>query len=642
MMALRAAVAALCVARGAGAEEVLVQGEAAGRRGQSRDDSVAGTVLTGPRLRAPGATGADVLRGLPGVTVLDAGGFGALSTASIRGATSAQTPVYLAGVRINDDAGGTADLSTVPLWMIERAEVYRGHAPIQADRLAIGGAIFFDPRRPKKPSINGGVTAGSLGLKAARLGATAGEGRARVLGAISANEAQNDYAYRDDRGTHFDAGDDREVSRRNADTRGRDLWLVGTFDADAATRMTAVLHGSEREQGVPGLGLLPTARARAALRRGLGAVRGERRCADGRCEVQVGTSALLSEGRFDDPLRELSLGGAWFATSASRVEQSASARVDVAERVEATAAANVAFERLSQRGEGAAPSSASRRFWRGAAGARWRGPVELHALGAVECNGSSGACEAATPGGRVGALGRLGRVEWLANAGGYGRAPTLGELHGTSSSVRGNPGLTPERGLVLDGGLRGGWSRGSSGASFELFAFAQSIAGLVTYRRSALGYLRPYNVGQSRTLGVEAAARGVHGGWLLAEVAATALDPRDTTEGRQGASILPFRSRLQVAPSLGARVGKRPGLGLDEATIELRYLHQSSRYGDGSGQVVLPSQGSLDVELSTWWLRRRVGASVRATNLLDQTRRDLIGYPLPGRAGFASLDLSWP
>ena len=66
--------------------------------------------------------------------------------------TAAETPVYLAGVRINDDVAGAADLSTLPLWLIDRVEIYRGNAPLEADRFGIGGAIFFEPLRPREPT----------------------------------------------------------------------------------------------------------------------------------------------------------------------------------------------------------------------------------------------------------------------------------------------------------------------------------------------------------------------------------------------------------------------------------------------------------------------------------------------------------
>ena len=44
----------------------------------------------------------------------------------------------------------------------------------------------------------------------------------------------------------------------------------------------------------------------------------------------------------------------------------------------------------------------------------------------------------------------------------------------------------------------------------------------------------------------------------------------------------------------------------------------------------------------TRWWQRRLGARVRAANVLDQPRRDVVGYPLPGRSFHASVELSWP
>src|SRR5262249_20690611 len=105
-----------------------------------RDRTAASTTVAGEELRRPGASAAEVLARVPGVQVTRTGSSSDLSTAAIRGATSAETPVYLAGVRLNDDLTGTADLSTVPLYMIQRVEVYRGNAPLDADRLGIGGA----------------------------------------------------------------------------------------------------------------------------------------------------------------------------------------------------------------------------------------------------------------------------------------------------------------------------------------------------------------------------------------------------------------------------------------------------------------------------------------------------------------------
>ena len=117
-----------------------------------------------------------MLRTQPGVAVTESGGYGAPSTAAIRGATAADTPVYLAGIRLNDDVGGTADLSLVPLWLIDRVEIYRGNAPLEADRLGPGGAIFFEPRRPDDGTWAASATTEDRGARA-RAGRTQGDAR---------------------------------------------------------------------------------------------------------------------------------------------------------------------------------------------------------------------------------------------------------------------------------------------------------------------------------------------------------------------------------------------------------------------------------------------------------------------------------
>jgi vitamin B12 transporter len=144
--------------------EVSVRGESLAA--PPKEPSVAGSVIREERLRAPGLQASDVLRTQPGVAVLETGGYGSLSTASIRGATAAETPVYLAGVRLNDDVGGTADLSLVPLWMVHRIEIYRSNAPLAGDQMGIGGAIFFEPRRPRGTEGGGGAMVGSFGAHA--------------------------------------------------------------------------------------------------------------------------------------------------------------------------------------------------------------------------------------------------------------------------------------------------------------------------------------------------------------------------------------------------------------------------------------------------------------------------------------------
>jgi len=70
------------------------------------------------------------------------------------------------------------------------------------------------------------------------------------------------------------------------------------------------------------------------------------------------------------------------------------------------------------------------------------------------------------------------------------------------------------------------------------------------------------------------------------------------------------------------------------------YIYESNRKVDRAGTVLVPEQGSLDVELEVSMLGY-LAARARAANLLDQARVDLVGYPLPGRALYVALEARW-
>src|ERR1700722_8021240 len=187
-------------------QEVEVHADAFSDPVAPKDQAVAGSVLTRDRLVGPGLEAQDVLRTQPGVAITESGGFGAPATAAIRGATAGDTPVYLAGVRLNDDVGGTADLSLVPLWLIDHVEVYRGNAPLEADRLGAGGAIFFEPRQPTKDL--GGVRyyGGSGGASKGWAYEGLHGGPVSALVGVSADRATNRYPYVNDQGELFEPG----------------------------------------------------------------------------------------------------------------------------------------------------------------------------------------------------------------------------------------------------------------------------------------------------------------------------------------------------------------------------------------------------------------------------------------------------
>ncbi len=633
--------------------------EVAGRRPvesspSSRDPSAASTVIRGRPLQEPGATSADVLERVPGVQVQRTGARSDLATASIRGATPAQTPVYLAGMRLNDDVTGTADLSTVPLWMLDRVEVFRGNAPAHADQLGLGGAVFFEPRLPNQGELNAGATVGSYGYEAWWARAAVGSAQSSALVALRREGAQNDYSFLDDRGTRFDASDDRQATRSNADYTAYDAWAIGRHRLGSDVRVTTLLNAYEREQGVTGLSVIPARHARADVQRMLGGVSAQVPCSAGSdagapsCRLELATSVLLANTRLSDPAGELGVIGVGVENQGQRISQRVRASHALSDTLDMTLALQGDSERLSVEQLGSdGGSDASRNSGRAAATASVQATraLELLGLGAVEAHSTRGDLESTSarlvePSGRAGL--RLQASAWLdvlANLGSYVRTPTLGELYGVSPLVRGNTELRPESGYSADLGVRVE-AKGTVRAAFESFAFFREANELIGYRRSSFGVIRPYNTSKARVYGIESA------GWLelfervRVSATATALEPLDITPGRRLENrVLPYRSRLVASSRLelhSAPLARRADSGV---SVGVELLHRSSRYADPAGLIVIAGHTTLDLDLNVTLLKSRLSLRLACDNVLNARAYDSVGLPLPGRSLYASMEL---
>jgi vitamin B12 transporter len=657
LAALAIVLSAAPAARAEPSLDVTVQGDPLETPG-ARDATAASTAVRRDKLGAPGATAADVLQGVPGVQVARTGAASDVATASIRGATSAETPVYLAGVRLNDDVTGTADLSRVPLWMIDRVEVYRGTPPADADRLGLGGAIFFEPAWPKGPRAGGGLEIGSFGEHAAWAGVATGDARASALVGVRASAAKNDYPYTDDRGTRFDPSDDVVRLRRNADDADVDAWALARAKLGAGS-ISVVANAFHREQGVTGLGVVPSRAARAAVQRFLGGVTARAPCSSAgeeRCAIELVSTAIVTAQTLDDPLLELGLLTTSVHEDGARVGEAARLRLRPLDALGITASYGEEIERLGVDAFGAAPIRARRVTSRGSLQATLdpRPWLELVALGAFACEAtegppdaaaplanSRGACATPEPTARAGARARFGALTVFANGGRYERAPTLGELYGTAAAVRGNPALVPETCATIDAGARVSIANAAAAASLELVTFSRFAKDLIAYQRSELGVVRPYNVASARVLGAELAAAARAFDTVRLELAATALDPRDTSPNRVLVNdLLPFQARLVAVPSITI-YRDHPTSFLDRTALVVRDTYRASRVADPAGLVVLPAENSLDLELAVFELGKHVAERVSVTDVLDTRNYDVLGLPLPGRAFYASLEAWW-
>ena len=633
------------IARAEPESEILVAGHKSTR--PAREPTLAASRIDPEELARPGATAAAVLSHVPGVQISETGAGADLATASVRGATSAQTPVYLAGIRLNDDLTGTADLSLIPLWMLGRAEVYRGNAPADADRLGIGGAIYFEPRVARENRVLAGAEVGSFGASAGWVGTeVAQRGDAALLGFRSAG-ARNDYPYLDNAGT-ASTSDDHVRARPNADYSERDAWAIGrTSLGKRGARVTTVFNAFDREQGVTGLAALPALSARAESARFLAGLSARVPCGSAPgCEVVLGSQMNSARSRLSDPRHELGLQAERLDSHGTRFGQSARVSLGGA-MFHALLGANAEFERLALDGGTALRASRSTTSARAGLSVSLAERSEVSALGVVTCDVTRGpeqnqSCAALTPEGRLGLRHRFGPFELRSNLGRYARVPTLGELYGVSAVVRGSSALVPEQGLSWDLGARWEAPLGPVWAYLDAFGFARQVSELIAYRRSSLGAVQPYNVGSARILGGELEVGAQWLEHLRAALALTVLDPRDTTPGRNLKNdLVPYQSRF--SSSLFVEGFVAPDLPpVRRAGLDARLSQRSSRLADPAGLVLLPASSSLDLGASLQ-LGRAAEVALRAAveDVFDARRFDFIGYPVPGRSLHFSLEASW-
>jgi iron complex outermembrane receptor protein len=572
---------------------------------------------------------------------------GAPATASLRGATAAQTPVYLGGVRINDEVGGAANLSDVPLFLVDRVEVYRSNAPPEVE-LGVGGALLFEPKRLRRSELGLGVVGGSYGTRGANAYASYGNGSRWLLAGTSVSAAENDYEFFDKNGQLLDGTEGRPARLPNADATLKSFWLLGGSDT-ADGKLELLFHHSDREQGATKLAQRPSESARASYTRDAVALTSSLPIDAFRGELRLSTAATTATTVLDDPQDELGLARKYVETPGERLEQNVSATQTHESGLRVSEQLGVSTDRLrrfERQGGALVEAVSARRFTlRPSLGAELPvgGGFSVSALGALRCydTSTSGleACSTLLPEGRVGAAFEASGLELYGNVGRYNRPPTLGELYGATQLVRGNDTLVAEKGQSAELGLR---LQSASGPRLWLdaAAFARRTSALITYVPTAQGYLHPVNRDSARTLGGELSVGAEPLTGLESSVNASVLDARDTSPDRETVNdVLPFSSRFTLSGLVGY-TARFEGT-VDEVGANVRCIHQSSRYADPAGLAVIPAQTSVDLEVVARFLARNLTTRARMANLFDERRFDVVGFPLPGRSAFFSLEAKW-
>jgi len=635
------------------AQEVTVRGTQSGDFSSRADERDSARDLT---------DAASLVEPLPGVHVRRFGGDDSFTTLSIRGASSNEVAIVLAGVPLTGGADPSLDLATLPLWPGAVAHVHRSFAPASLGPGSLGGTLVLDPPRPTSAEATDVWGAlGSFGAARLRVGEVrATGGGARVATALSASRADEDFSY-------FDAiastpGHDVFDVRRNAahaDVNGLVSWAIPlrwTDTGAGALTVTALAQG--RRQQLPGTTLGPTPFAELDSDRelasaelsgpagpGTWSARGWGR-RDGTRLHDVPGSAALGPSRADDAIAAAGWSMGWRGRPAPSA--TLEARLD---------GSNERFEPGAYDGA-AVPPVATRTSAGLALDADWR-PASVVALAAAgRIDGWSDASTGGPtdgqlrPTGHVGIEASLDAATLAAHAGNTARPPSFVERYGDRGAFIGDPSLLPESAWTLDAGART-WRRFAVAAlAVEVVGFATWADDLITFVPvGAYGRAKATNIGRARILGAEVDVRAAAGPLELRAAytgLATANDSACTAStGGCDRPPLPARPRNDLVADAFARVGP--------ATLRVGVDDASGMSADLTGGVVVPAR-----LLTSAGARVEVGRGVRVAldlrNLLDVRTgtyagalgpvREPIGdyyeYPLPGRSLLVSARFTEP
>ena len=154
------------------------------------------SVITGAELRQRGFRFVlDWLQESPGLTVVQTGSFGGLTSLFTRGGESDYTKVLVDGIPVNQP-GGSIDLAHLGTDLIERIEVLRGPASVLYGSDAVSGVIQIVTRRGAgRPRIDVAARFGTFGTADLQAEAAGSSGIARWSAGVTRFSSDGIYPY---------------------------------------------------------------------------------------------------------------------------------------------------------------------------------------------------------------------------------------------------------------------------------------------------------------------------------------------------------------------------------------------------------------------------------------------------------------
>lgn len=623
----------------------------------NREDATAsGTVVDTAERPLALESVSELMREVPGTRTQQAGGFGAFSGLSLRGADAGHTSVLLGNLPLDSIDEGAFDFSLLPLGMFESVTVYRGGAPAWLSDGSIGGVVQLSPSTARRNALESSMGLGSFGRYQlsldTRLAPSTTPGFA-LQSHVGLDGATNDFPYRAPGGTLI-GGDESEHRTKNAQmTQGNALVHASVPLAGGELELMWMTVG--RSAGIAGPQRAPSTFAHRQLLRtngALGYTHQGRLGVGRRYRFQALIGGAYQNNRVSDRGQ---IGTTFFAETDDHWRQAfarVAASVGLTRGLELTTVLSARVDSwapnnlLALR---AKPRTSQRMSEIGVIEARLHGDVlglrsELRGSARLQWsqtsiqatrNTDSAAIDVSNsaPTFRVAAV--TAPTHWLSFAASLSsgqRLPTFGELFGDRAFLQPNPELLPER--SLGGDVSATLITGSElfCAQAELRAFHLAIDDFITYLRSARYDATPENIGFVTISGVELASKLSYGTHAEIALSMTAMDSH-TELGHQA----PYRPNLLLYTRPAASFAL--GSVFSRVTLFTDLNVVSYAYTDKPNLNLIGGRQWIGLGAALRMFGDQVELQVRASNLLDQESEDLNGFALPRRALMASLTI---
>jgi outer membrane receptor protein involved in Fe transport len=557
----------------------------------------------------------------PAARVREFGGPGQQVTVGLRGAAPHQTRVQIDGVPLPDPIGTGVDLSFLPAAFVERVEILRGAASIQAGSGALGGVVNLITPSEKVDGFFGRLSAGSYNTWNSSAGTAFESGRSRFLLVATGLNTSGDFEFLDNRGTQYNPYDDERRVRENNDVLRGGILFKGSSDlgSGAELKLTHQLVGIDR--GVAGLLGFTAEEARDTAWSGLLDLRVRIPVSD--ASLEAGANLLLTGQHFEDPKGELTgvpidnrQEGSYleaFSAGIFPMGQSHLLRLRLAYRNSGLRDAQLADP---ERNEVHATTGAELVVYSGA----------LKIVPAIGVGYVSGAGFQWAP--ALGAVAEIAdRLFLRTNLARAYRVPNFSELFLQTGYAVGNEDLEPESAWSADAGIE--WS-GLKNWRFALAGFYARYFDLIVYT-SGFRY-RPINVGQAEMGGLELeiAGRPFEGLELSGHYTLLLTADRSGKPNREGKE-LPGRPRHTAGLRAWGK-WKRLLAEADLYFVSSNYVNEANTK-ELSARLLLNAGIGVDAGSG-------MKVMLQAKNLLDDQISDVRGLPLPGISFFITVGMT--